>query len=267
MRALALLLLPIATRSTSLLSLRGGKLTRDEVIEKLNKCPTFAIVNAQDHVFPLDNSEGGKDVCWFTDAEEAQKCLEEAIANNPDEDGLQLAVTPLGAAFDQCKGWDDGEGGEDHPSLLDCRLVLRGPRKVVEENEAALKGQQQAQGIVPGDWVLPVYCHDDFQSDKMMPFFFSAEDFADGWARSGRPAEETPTELAVMDLRVLVKQMEQTDIFPWKIFTFVSSQAAYKLAAERMEARKGEEAEVDESLPPEPVPEDEDAVDDDEILD
>ena len=35
-----------------------------------------------------------------------------------------------------------------------------------------------------------------------------------------------------MDLRTLVKQMATTEVFDWRIFTFVSSEAAYALAQE-----------------------------------
>ena len=99
---------------------------------------------------------------------------------------------------------------------------------------AALRSQAAAQGLSDASWVLPVYCHDDFQTDKIMPFFFSTSDFAAGWTRFGKAADACPDNLTVMDLRVLVKQMAETEVFDWSIFTFVSSEAAYALAGECM---------------------------------
>ena len=54
--------------------------------------------------------------------------------------------------------------------------------------------------------------------------------FNAGWVRAKRDPDALPENLAVMDLRVLVKQMEQTDVFDWRIFTFVSSEEAYNVA-------------------------------------
>lgn len=230
-----LALLPAAT-ARSILSLRGGSLTREDVIDKLNKVPTFAIVDENDHVVPI-RTETGADICWFTDAAEVQKLLELTRAASPDRT-FHIAVTPLGAAFAQCQGFasigDDGDSEAPHDGYLKGTLKLRGPRAVVDAAQEELRAQQAAQGVEPGDWVLPVYCHDDFQTPQMMPMFFSAEDFSAGWTRSGRSADNMPGQLAMMDLRVLVKQMSETDAFDWSIFAFVSSEAAYTLAQEVM---------------------------------
>jgi len=51
------------------------------------------------------------------------------------------------------------------------------------------------------------------------------------WEKSGRKKEEMPDEIAMMDLRILVAQME-TDTNPWRIVQFVSSPQAYELVRE-----------------------------------
>ena len=257
------MLLLCATRAALLadvLALRGGALSREEIVSKLNRVPTFAIVDGDDHVLPI-TTESGADICWFIDAAEAKELLELTKAANPDV-AVHLAVTPLGEAFVKCNGWPDAEGDEEEQgaSYVGGKLKLRGTRKVVDANEEALRSQQQAQGIAPGAWVLPVYCHDDFQTPQMMPLFFSAADLQAGWIRSGRAADAVPEDLPVMELRVLVKQMAETDVFDWSIFTFVSSEAAYALAQELIASRSyvekaggdadgqgdGEEAETDD---------------------
>ena len=221
--------------------LRGGGLSREAILDKLNRVPTFSIVTADDRVVPMPSPDGddSEDVCWFTDAAEAQELLELTQAANPEATDLRLAVTPLGHAFDRCGGWVDGS--TEDGGYTSGRLMIRGPRHARDASEAALAEQSRAQGIEPAAWCVPVYCHDDFQVEgKMMPFFFSSADFAAGWERSGREAELLPANLAVMDLRMLVHQMETTETFDWSIFTFVSSTAAYALAQELMAAAKGE---------------------------
>lgn len=227
-----------------MLKLRGGALSHEEIISKLNRVPTFAIVDGEDNVIPIPTETGEEEVCWFTDAAEAKDLLELTRAANPDVQ-IHLAVTPLGEAFSKCGGWPDanGEKNEESESRTGRKLKLCGPRKVVETNAEALRSQQQAQGIEPGGWVLPIYCSDDFQTDQLMPMFFSTEDLQAGWVRSGRDQITVPENMAVMELRVLVKQMAETDIFNWSIFQFVSSEAAYKLAQELMTERQAREAE------------------------
>ena len=51
------------------------------------------------------------------------------------------------------------------------------------------------------------------------------------WVKSGRTKESVPANLAVMDLRVLVAQM-QTDVFAWRTLTFVASADAVALVHE-----------------------------------
>ena len=90
-------------------------------------------------------------------------------------------------------------------------------------------------------WVLPVYCSDTFQTDDMMPFFFSEAEMAAGWVRSGRPADEAMLLLhSVMDLRTLVANMGHTDAMPWSKFQLVTSAKAYQLAQSLMPAQSGE---------------------------
>lgn len=238
---------------SELLRLRGGGLTKDEIIEKLNRVPTFAVVNKDGIVVPMTAADGGADVCWFTDPEEAKETLALTLASHPEAEGhLRLACSPLGVVFDMCKGFPERaqEAKEESTSAyLGGTLRIVGPRES-GSNEAALREQQKAQGIEPGAWALATFCHDDFQTENMMPIFFSQEGFRAGWTRSGKPEESVPENLAVMDLRVLVKQMRDTDIFNWKIFTFVTTPAAYALAQELTEqARRDKDAEGDSGGP------------------
>ena len=42
---------------------------------------------------------------------------------------------------------------------------------MVERASSTLVAQLQAEGI-ESHWQLPIFCHDDFQSETIMPFFF-----------------------------------------------------------------------------------------------
>lgn len=50
---LILLVLPAAAASHVVLALRGGALSREEIVDKLNRAPTFAIVDDEDRIVPL----------------------------------------------------------------------------------------------------------------------------------------------------------------------------------------------------------------------
>ena len=225
--------------------LRGGGLSKDEIIQKLNRVPTFSVVNAEGQVVPMRGEDGeADDVCWFTNAAEARELLALTSAAYPEAE-LRLAVSPLGVVFGLCKGWPPGEADEEETedegsTYTGGKLKLRAPRAVLEATGAGLREQLEAQGLEPGDWQMPIYCSDDFQTEAMMPLFFSQDDFAAGWRRAGKP-EPPPENLAVMDLRALVKQMRDTDVFDWKIFTFVSSEEAYALAQELQERTKAQD--------------------------
>ena len=69
-----------------------GPLCREEIIEKMNKVPTFCIMQPDGSVISLPDPEAeGEECCtWFIDAEEAQNTLKRVVAANPDLEGLRL---------------------------------------------------------------------------------------------------------------------------------------------------------------------------------
>jgi hypothetical protein len=110
---------------------------------------------------------------------------------------------PLNAAFKACGGWS---GGRDTPDGQ-ARFVLQGPRAAEEENRDKVLDLLRQMGVElsEDEWILPVFCCDEFQRADLMPLFFSEAELQRGWARSGKPEDEAmfliPT---VMDLRSLV---------------------------------------------------------------
>ena len=187
------------------LLLRGGDAAageeevRKQIVAKLNQFPTFCVVDAEGKLIGIPNESGNHDVMWFIDADEAKEMLELTSAANP-ESNLRLGCTPLGNAFMVCNGWvETGDG---------AKYTIRAPRTQVEMVGPALLEGLKAKGVEPhGDWLFPVFCHDDCQTDTMMPFFLSSEEMAIGWARMGNEMSECPENPLAMDLRLVVVAM------------------------------------------------------------
>lgn len=210
---------------------------RVEIQKKLNGCPCFCILNEDGVQLGVLGEDGGLTVGWYTEPADAMAQLAAMQEGSPDgAEGLHLGCMGLGDIFALCGGWDESEGGAERNE----KRVIYGPRKVVEVAAPMLVEQLNKQGMDPGDWQLPVFCHDDFQTDTLMPFFFSAEELASGWARNGRegPAPENPL---VMDLRMLVNAMTQNADVRGKA-TVVTSTESYALASELITALRAKEA-------------------------
>lgn len=231
---------------TALARLRGGEDDagsddagsdeKREIIARLNEFPAFCILNGEDQLIGLPNEAGGHDVCWYVDAAEAKEILALAVAGNPEDGGLHLGCTPLGNAFLMCHGWP---GDEWDAGAAEAAYKLKGPRAANDAPAPALRERLAAQGFDPGCWTLAVFCHDDFQSDEMMPFFMSAEELRAGWVRNGRPVEDTPGEPMMMDLRLLVAAMRQDAALRAKA-RLVPTPEAYALSQELLGRAKGE---------------------------
>jgi len=229
--------------------LRGGesdtKLTREEIVEKLNRVPTFCLVDAAENAIAIPNEDGGHDVCWFLDAAEAQDLLELTVEANPDAKGIHLAVSPLGAVFDLCGGFKGLKGQKTSKTPLPFKggtLKLCGPRTMLASSESALQEQLRKQGIKPGEWVLPVLCHNDLQAEDLMPFFFDSVDFKAGWSQAYGEDKAMPDNVAIMDLRLLTNQMLNSGGFDWRKCQFVTSMQAMKVAGELQAAAKAKAA-------------------------
>ena len=84
-------------------------LTPEEITEKLNGIPVFALLNKEGGIVSMRDPDGGEaPVCrWFVDATEAKMVLEAALAANPGVEGLHIGVHGLGNAFKLCGGWAD----------------------------------------------------------------------------------------------------------------------------------------------------------------
>jgi len=204
----------------------GGRLSHEDIEAKLNRVPTFCLVNADDQFVRMPGKDSIEEVIFFIDAAEAIEALELNRAGNPEAE-LRLATLPLGAAFTACGGWPDEPPRGAH-------YVLRGARAAVTAKGDEARAQLKAMGLnamAESEWVLPLFMCDEFQTPQMMPLFFSEADFEAGWARAGHPPDEALFLVhTVMDLRALVVNMAHSDAMPWARFMLVASEASYELA-------------------------------------
>ena len=215
----------------SVLRLRGGAdgadddddETRKAIHAKLNACPVFCILSGENKPVGVRAEDGSIEMVWFTEPAEVQELFESMLLSDSAIDGLHLGCTPLGDAFEMCGGWDASEAAH-------AGRKIQGPREVVDRTASALVAQLQAKGI-ESLWQLPLYCSDAFQSETLMPFFFSEAQLAAGWVRNGRPEEDVPQAPLMMDIRTLVGAMQQDASVRAKAAP-VSSPEAYELARE-----------------------------------
>ena len=168
---------------------------------------------------------------FYIEPEDAKTALDE-LRRDPlasgGAEGLRLSVTPLGAAFEACGGWAGG-GAEAAGTGAAAPPVLRGSRSVVEATAPKLREQVQGQGLEVGAWQVPIFCCGEMQTSSSTPFFFTHADLVEFWVVAGGQREEVPQQVALMDLRVLVAQM-QTDAFPWSTAKLICSRQAAELA-------------------------------------
>ena len=207
-------------------------LSRAQILAKLDGVPTFCVVDAQgEMVRPRDEAGEAGAAAFYIEPDDAKTALDtlrrDPLASGGAE-GLRLSVTPLGAAFEACGGWAGG-GAEAAGKGGAAAATLQGSRSVVEATAPKLREQVQGQGLEVGAWQVPIFCCGEMQTSTSTPFFFTHADLVEFWVAAGGKREEVPQQVALMDLRVLVAQM-QTDAFPWSTAKLLCSRQAAELA-------------------------------------
>ena len=131
----------------------GLQLSREEITAKLNRVPTFCIMQGDGSVISLPDPAGaeGDECCtWFTDAAEAQYTFKRVCAANPElvDEGLRLQTHGLGQAFAMCGGWPREEG----EATTEVTLRIKGPSALLKPVESQLVDALRQQGLDPGSW-------------------------------------------------------------------------------------------------------------------
>ena len=220
---------------------KTGKLSRDEITEKLNRVPVFCIMKPDGSVISLPDRNGGEgDECctWFLSAAEVQSVFTKVKAANPDEaDGLVINLFGLGSAFEMCGGWPDAR-----PSEYEGKLLLQGDEAIVKVVDPQLVQAIKHQGLDPGSWRLPVFVGDGLAQTEgseeegtlrqsALPVFFSPYDLKDAYERVGVPLPKVGPK--TMDIRQLVAYMAaEPEEYPnpWRAVEFITSAPSAELA-------------------------------------
>lgn len=131
----------------------GLRLSREEITAKLNRVPTFCIIQGDGSIISLPDpagSEGDECCTWFTDAAEAQYTFKRVCAANPElvDEGLRLQTHGLGQAFAMCGGWPREEG----EAANELTLRIKGPSALLKPVEPQLVDALRQQGLDPGSW-------------------------------------------------------------------------------------------------------------------
>jgi hypothetical protein len=210
-------------------------LTANEIVEKLNVVPCFCLLNGDKNLVGLkdpNDPTGQLELCvWFADPREAKATLDVCKVENPSlSETLHLGVTPLGIAYAFACGWAECHFfGEKH--VRGSAEALAGGQDPIP----LLCEQAASQGLDPQPWHVPVFTCDELSTPSRMPIFMSRKAFAESWVTSGRKLSEIPSNVAVIDLGVLVHQMQQ-DVFAWSTIQFVCERKAVQLVNESKQA-------------------------------
>lgn len=221
-----------------------GNMTREEIVERLNRVPVFCMVQENGNLVSVPDPEGGKDdrVCTFYfDASEAEFTLQKTIALNSQLPGLRLQAQGLGDVFTLCDGF--AKAG-DAPVTETGRgekltLKLQATRAVLKHVESQLIDALEKQGLGAGAWRVPVFVGEVLAQagpngeQLLLPIFFSPNDLAAACEAAGVPQSEMEKGFQVMDLRALVARMAEKPVEvpnPWRAIQFVTMPAARQLA-------------------------------------
>jgi len=207
----------------------GPELTEDELLDKaikdnaaIPRTPTFVEVIAKlDQVLLLHLCairQGSKQIvpgvdaelCWYADVLDAKAALSLMQDKMPKLPGhsLGLDFTPLGRAFSMSQGWTKQPGKTPPMRLQPSSKVLDacgtdGLTALESQLPSPIKQQNPRQAA------FPLFYLEELQNESVMPFFFTRDDLVTCWMSSGRPFEDIPAQLSVIDLRVLVARMLQ----------------------------------------------------------
>lgn len=217
-----------------------GRMSKDEVVEKLNRVPAFCIMRGDGSLIslPYDGDESSDAECctWFMDPHEAADTFRKVKAANTGE-RLSLVAHALGDALQMCGGWPDDEDGE---ASYDGILRLAPSKAFVEPIETQLEDSLRQAGIAAGTWVVPTFVGEELAQagpegeQRALPIFMSPYDLRDAYekagALNGKVAQSGPR---VLELRMLVQYMlDEPKEYPnaWRAVEFVPTAAAVELA-------------------------------------
>jgi hypothetical protein len=181
----------------------GKKLTRYDVVQKLNAVPTFRIADAASKgmcatVIPF-NGKAIKCGTYFADIEDARELLGKIKEHNAGMD-VVIDIIPMGDAFAHCEQWIRTQ------PMVPLRMLASAA--LLKQVEGFPDLPEEVRGVFnPLSSKFPLWTIPELHTDTDMPFFMRLADLREAWSKaSGRPPEELST-LEAIDMRMLVGNM------------------------------------------------------------
>ena len=213
-----------------------GRMSNQEVLEKLNKVPVFCIMESSGSIISLPDGNDGDEACtWYLDPHEAVDVLKKCRAANPG-DALRLVAHRLGDALQMCGGWP----GDGLPAAqYDGKLNLKPHKAFAEPIQTQLVSSVRQENLEPGAWVVPTFVAEELAQagpegeQRALPIYLSPLDLRDAYAKAGvLNGQVAQTGPRVLELRVLVKHMlDEPKEYPnaWRAVEFVPTPQAIEL--------------------------------------
>ena len=214
-------------------ALGHAPLSHQEVIDRLDKVPTFHIVATRGKKMVPTNdgpNEGEACGCWYFDPEDARAQLEKLRAANTDGLPLGIETTPLGSAFALSEGWVDMPQDTSLRLQASHAVIASMPEPPEPLPEALRSRFNQLTGPIP------VFCLDGFRvaapdGGHRRPYFFDVPTFLAVWMReTGKRRDQLKEKLTVTDLRTVVAHMLAT-ADDWGPAAFFATRESVEYAA------------------------------------
>lgn len=208
-------------------------LTQQELLKKLDQVLVLNIVattgDGKNQIVPGVE----KEIQWFSDVLDAKAALTAMQAAMPPTPGFGLGLdfTPLGRAYSLSEGWVKAGSGDTPPMQLkpSSQVLAVCGEAGVKELDKQMSKLKNRKGVNKRQGAFPLFYLDELQSKDVMPIFFTRDDLVTCWMSSGRAFEDMPSQLSVIDLRVLVARA-LTEPNAWlRRLTFVPPQCLVDL--------------------------------------
>ena len=236
-----LLALAVSTQAYMAMSVRAGQrsqprlplrrvralvsLDKQEVLEKLNAVPVFAVANGAGQLMSTVSEfaeTGAPVITFYLDIADAKASLD--LAKSDPGAGVQLSVAPLGKAFTM-KSSDVSV--QLQPSQTEYNSIRA---------DLGFSSADESEGTMQ---LIPLFYSDELKFESSSdpenpstPFFFEMGDYRAAWVASGLAADKLPA-VQLMDLRKLAYQMENDASDAWRSSVLIPSEAGIQFIEAR----------------------------------
>ena len=215
-------------------------LDKQDVLEKLNVVPVFAVANGAGQIMSTVSEfaeTAAPVITFYLDIADAKRSLAFASADDP---GVELTVAPLGMALTM-KSSDVTV--QVQPSQAEYNSIRA---------DLGFSSADESEGEMK---LIPLFYSDELKFESSSdpddprsipvstntsstPFFFEMADYRAAWVASGLASDELPA-VQLMDLRKLAYQMEHDAADAWRSSVLIPSEAGIEFIKARGYGTRG----------------------------